>query len=83
MPEEGNGWGYQIDGFLSYHVNKALSVGLGGRYWYMQSRGLTRFDGHVVDMFATPQVVRWKTENVGVFLQSSLKIGPSQDFGRD
>ena len=33
VPEDGKGWGYQLEAFLSYRVVEALSVGIGGRYW--------------------------------------------------
>ena len=76
IPEDGKGWGYQLEAFLSYRVTEALSVGIGGRYWYMQTRGFTHFEDHVVAFTALPQVVEWKTQNFGVFLQGSLKFGP-------
>jgi outer membrane protease len=76
VPEDGTGWGYQIDAFLAYQVNEVLSVGIGGRYWYMQTRGFTHFEDHVVGFAVSPQRVDWKVENFGVFLQASLKLGP-------
>jgi Autotransporter beta-domain len=76
IPEDGKGWGYQLDAFLSYRVTEALSVGVGGRYWYVQTRGFTHFENHVVGFTAFPQVLDWKTQNFGVFLQASLKLGP-------
>lgn len=76
LPEDGKGWGYQLEAFLSYRVTEAINVGIGGRYWYMQARGFTHFENHVVAFTALPQVVEWKTQNFGVFLQGSLKFGP-------
>jgi len=76
VPEDGTGWGYQIDAFLSYRVNDWSSVGIGGRYWYMQTRGQTHFENHVVGLTAFPQALEWKTQNFGVFLQGSIKFGP-------
>jgi len=81
VPEDGHGWGYQIDSFLSYRVNDLVSVGLGGRYWHMQANGHTHFENHVVGVAAVPQVVNWRTDNYGVFLQSSVKLGPHGLFG--
>ena len=49
---------------------------MGGRYWSMQTRGFTHFENHVVGFTALPQAVEWKTQNFGVFLQGSLKLGP-------
>jgi hypothetical protein len=44
-------------------VAEALSVGIGGRYWYMQTRGLTHFEDHIVGFTASPQPVEWKVQN--------------------
>jgi outer membrane protease len=76
IPEDGKGWGYQIEGFVSYRVTPALSLGVGGRYWHMQTRGLTHFENHIVAIPALPQAVDWKVDNFGMFLQMSLKFGP-------
>ena len=76
IPEDGTGWGFQLDTFLSYRVYENLSVGIGGRYWIMQSRGFTHFENNIVNFPASPQPVDWKTQNFGVFLQASLKLGP-------
>ena len=76
VPEDGRGWGYQLEGVLSYQVTDYINVGIGGRYWHMQSRGLTHFEGHVVGFNALPQPVNWKTDSYGVFFQTGLKFGP-------
>jgi outer membrane protease len=76
VPEDGTGWGYQLEGVLSYRVTNSLSVGIGGRYWHMQTKGLTHFEGHVNGFQAFPQPVDWKSDNYGVFLQTGLKFGP-------
>ena len=34
------------------------------------------FEGHVNGFLASPQPVDWKTDSVGVFLQTGLKFGP-------
>ena len=76
IPEDGKGWGYQLEGFISYRVTEALSVGLGGRYWHMQTSGLTHFENHVVGVWALPQPVDWSISNYGMFVQLNLKFGP-------
>jgi len=76
IPEDGRGWGYQFEGFMQYRVTEALSVGFGGRYWHMQTHGLTHFEGHVNGVAALPQPVEWKVNNFGAFVQLSLKFGP-------
>jgi outer membrane protease len=76
VPEDGKGWGYQLEGVLSYRVTDAISVGVGGRYWHMQTNGHSHFEGHVVGVQASPQPVDWKTDSYGVFFQTGLKFGP-------
>ena len=76
IPEDGKGWGYQLEGFISYRVTEALSVGLGGRYWRMQTSGLTHFENHVVGVPALPQPVDWSISSYGMFVQLNLKFGP-------
>jgi hypothetical protein len=76
VPEDGKGWGYQLEGFIAYRVTQALSLGVGGRYWHMQSHGLTHFENYVVGIVALPQAVDWSVDNYGMFLQMSLKFGP-------
>jgi len=76
VPEDGKGWGYQIDAIVSYNVNNWLHVGAGARYWHVESKGYTHFEGHVVGFNALPQVVRWNADYFGGFLQASVKFGP-------
>jgi hypothetical protein len=76
VPEDGKGWGYQLEAVLSYRVDQWLSVGIGGRYWWMQTHGLTHFENHIVGFTALPQPVDWKVQNFGVFAQASYKLGP-------
>jgi hypothetical protein len=76
VPEDGHGWGYQLEGVLTYRVTDLISVGLGGRYWHMQTHGNTHFENHVNGFLAFPQPVDWKTDSYGVFLQTGLKFGP-------
>jgi hypothetical protein len=53
-----------------------VSIGIGGRYWHMQTHGLTHFENHVVGFVAFPQPVEWKVDVYGMFLQLNLKFGP-------
>ena len=39
-------------------------------------RGVTHFEDRIVGFTSFPQAVDWKTQNFGVFLQASLKLGP-------
>jgi len=81
VPEDGTGWGYQLEGLLSYRVSDALSFGVGGRYWHMETTGNTHFEGRVVGFNALPQPVDWKLDNFGAFVQASVKLGPYPVIG--
>ncbi len=76
VPEDGTGWGYQLEGFVSYRVSDMLSIGAGARYWHMETKGHTYFEGHVVGFAAQPQVLTWKNDLFGVYVQSTIKLGP-------
>ncbi len=69
LPEAGWGTGYQVEAILSYDVTPALSIGAGGRYWFMQaSRGSATFPA------STPSPLKSETERYGGFLQASYKF---------
>ncbi len=70
--EDGNGWGYQLEALLSYKVDDAISVGIGGRYWHMQSRGGSHFE----DVGGFSQPLDFKADIYGVFVQGSYHFGP-------
>ena len=76
VPEDGHGRGYQLEAALSYAYSKDVSFAVGGRYWRMESEGLTHFENHVVGFKASPQPLNWSVESVGVFVQGSFKFGP-------
>jgi hypothetical protein len=76
IPEDGIGWGFQLEGLVSYRVTDQFSVGVGGRYWHMEATGSTHFEGRVVGFNALPQAVDWKLDNFGAFIQASVKLGP-------
>jgi len=42
----------------------------------MQSHGYAHFEDHVVGIAAVPQVLNWKTDHYGVFLQGAYAFGP-------
>lgn len=83
VPEDGNGWGYQLEATVSYRLNDWVSVGAGARYWHMEAKGNTHFEGHVVGMAASPQPVNWKTDSLGAFVQTTLKLGPYPLYSRN
>ena len=66
IPEDGTGWGYQLEAMLDYTLANRVTVGIGGRYWHMQTKGTTHFEGHVVGGGYGPQPVDWSTDYYGV-----------------
>ncbi len=70
--QDGLGWGYQLEALISYKVDDAISLGVGARYWHMQSRG----DAHFEDFGGSAQPLDFKTDIYGVFLQGSYRFGP-------
>ncbi len=76
IAEDGRGHGYQLEAALNYAVNQNVSFAVGGRYWHMETKGNTHFEGSVVGFAAAPQPVEWKTDIYGVFVQGSFKFGP-------
>ncbi len=74
IPEDGTGQGYQFEALLSYKVTQNASVGIGGRYWHMQTNGNSHFEDVAVG--GMPQPVNWKTDIFGVFVQGSIKLDP-------
>ena len=69
--QDGRGWGYQLEAILSYQVDNAISVSVGGRYWHMRSEGYAHFE----DLGGSPQPLDFKVDNYGVFLQASYRFG--------
>jgi outer membrane protease len=76
IPEDGTGMGYQLEALLSYAITSNASVGVGARYWHMQTNGNSHFENLVVNEGGLPQPVSWKTDIFGAFIQGSYKFGP-------
>ena len=51
---------------LDYTLANRVTVGVGGRYWHMQTKGTTHFEGHVVGGSGMPQPVDWSTDYYGL-----------------
>jgi outer membrane immunogenic protein len=74
LPQDAlNGHGVQAEGILSYAVTPAFNVGIGGRYWYIQGDGFTRFDQTAGG--GSPQHTKFWTERYGGFAQASYRFG--------
>ena len=71
--ETGSGSGVQLEGIVSYDVTPAFSVGVGGRYWAMQSTGKTPLFSRVPEQLLDLQV-----EQAAVFVQGSYKFAGAE-----
>ena len=63
-PASGSGNGFQVDGIVAYQLTDAFGVGLGGRWWHLSTNAIDSFD----------QLLTYRTDRYGVFLQGSLKL---------
>jgi hypothetical protein len=77
IPENGADMGVQLEALLSYQVTDCWNVGIGARYWQLQSNGHTDFERVIVG-FPDPvaQPLNFTTKRYGGFLQASYKFGP-------
>jgi hypothetical protein len=73
LKEDGDGHGVQLEAVLSYQVTDQFNLGVGGRYWHLETN-----DGHThfrfLDGFTIDSPVKWEQNRYGVFLQGSLKL---------
>jgi hypothetical protein len=68
--EDGNGSGYQLEALLSYRATDEISLGIGARYWHMESKGSAHFE----DVGGSPQPLDFKADIYGVFVQGSYRF---------
>lgn len=79
LPEEGTGWGVQLEGVASYMLGNGFSVGLGGRYTHMATTsGHTQFPFPGVPQ--SPET--FKFDRGTVFLQATYHIGDDKPAAR-
>ncbi len=60
--------------WLESSVTNRFSVGVGGRYWHMQTSGDTHFEDHVVGVAASAQAVDWSVDTFGVLAQAKYRF---------
>jgi hypothetical protein len=63
-PASGSGNGFQIDAIVSYQFTTALSVGVGGRWWHLNTSAIDDFQ----------QLETYSTDRFGAFVQGSYKL---------
>lgn len=73
IPETGSGSGAQIEAALSYQLTSAFSVGVGARYWHMETRGSADFAS--VAPGAGAQPINFVTDRFGAYLQGAYRFG--------
>jgi opacity protein-like surface antigen len=75
VPDDGIGHdGYQLESILSYQVTGAFSLGIGGRYWFMETSGKSNFEGNVTGGGGVAQPVDFTTKRFGGFVQASYRF---------
>jgi hypothetical protein len=75
IPEFGGGSGVQIEALALYKVTDKITLGVGGRYWALETRGSTDFESVIVGVTdAAPQPLNFSTTRYGGFAQGSYKF---------
>lgn len=72
-PENGTGWGAQVEALLAYAVTPRFSVGVGARYWYFST-----FEASTPFPQSGSQPLKYTADRYGTFLQASYKIGGTE-----
>ncbi|MCF1505196.1 omptin family outer membrane protease [Afifella sp. H1R] len=70
VPETGTGWGYQLEGMVNYRLTDSFTIGLGGRYWHMETDGNSHFEN--VAAGGTAQDEDWSVDMFGVTAQAAV-----------
>jgi outer membrane protease len=74
IPEDGKGWGYQLEANVDLEVTRSFVVGAGVRYWHMQTRGDMHFEDRVVGVSTAPQRIDWQTTMWGVTVHAAWRF---------
>jgi hypothetical protein len=61
----GKGNGFELEGLVKYQLTRAFNVGVGGRWWHYETK--------LND--PNNQLLEYKTDRFGVFVQGSMKFG--------
>jgi opacity protein-like surface antigen len=65
LSDAGGGYGYQLEGIVSYRFAERLRIGAGARYWYAKADGQTQFP------FADPSPTIYRNGRTTLFLQTA------------
>src|SRR5262249_54322158 len=72
VPETGIGSGVQLEAIASYALSDSFSIGLGGRYWYLQANGHQDLSAVGGTSFSGENI---KMQRFGVFVQGTYTFG--------
>ena len=72
VPEDGDGDGVMLEALLNFDLTNVSSIGIGARYWRLQSDGTAHFEQAPVR--GRPQVEDWDIERYGVFVQGKARF---------
>ncbi|HLH87962.1 MAG TPA: outer membrane beta-barrel protein [Xanthobacteraceae bacterium] len=74
IPEDGNGnLGFQLEAIVSYLVTRNFSLGVGARYWRMETRGNAHFEDNIYGGGGGMQAIDFSSERYGGFVQGAFK----------
>jgi hypothetical protein len=63
-PASGAGNGFQLDAILAYQLTSSFNLGVGGRWWHLETNAIDSFD----------QLLTYQTDRYGVFVEGSYKF---------
>jgi hypothetical protein len=70
----GTGWGAQVDAMVRYQVTSDFSVGVGGRYWYVDGSSGTNTNG-ILNVFGVRfPLVHFTSERYGALAEAAYKF---------
>jgi hypothetical protein len=71
----GHGWGGQVDAMLHYQVSDALTLGAGGRYWYIDASSGFKTD-RVGNLFGGPRLplTTFTAERYGLLAEGAYRF---------
>lgn len=68
---EGSGYGVQLEAVLSAQLTERFSLGVGSRYWHLESDGTVEFGSPVL---GSEELNDFDSTRYGVFVQGSVKL---------
>jgi len=63
-PANGDGDGVQVEAVLSYQLTQMFNIGVGGRWWHLETEAIDSFN----------QLLEYNTDRYGVFVQGGYKF---------